>query len=78
MRILNEDDDKALKKIILYLTKEEAQELKTSLVDILEKKHHHSHVSSENSKKEVSLCVYDVNNLAFFDDRSKKLILEDL
>ncbi len=78
MRILDNISDKSLKNVILYLTFEEASELRDSLDELLEKPlHNHAHVSSEDYQKEVTVCIYDVNNLQGFDERSKSLIIND-
>ena len=79
MRMLDLDDDKKLNRLILYLTKSEAKELRTSLDYIIEdpKQHHHEHIPSEDYQKEITICIYDEKNLEGFDERSKKLILED-
>lgn len=78
MRILNEDSDKSLDKVIIYLTMPEAKELKDSLEAIINKPlGNHSHIPDENFEKELTICIYDVNNLDGFDDRSTDLILNN-
>ena len=79
MRILDEDNDKAINAVILYLTKSEASELKDSLKQILaEPIGRHEHISSSDYTKEVTVCIYDTDHFEQFDARSRKLILEDL
>lgn len=78
MRILDESSDKSLEKVILYLTLEEALELKDSLDELLKKPlNNHTHVSDENFQKEITVCIYDTNNLSGFSERSKNLIKND-
>jgi hypothetical protein len=79
MRILDQDQDRSVSRAILYLTMEEASELRDSLNAILNepREGRHEHVSSEDYVKELTVCVYSPSDLAAFDERSKKLILED-
>ncbi len=80
MRIYNVDLDKKVNKVILYLTAEEAQEMKDSLELILNdnEKHHHEHIPDRvDFKREITVCIYKEDDLSRFDDRSKKLILND-
>jgi len=78
MHILDECSSKKLDRVILYLTASEAHELIDSLQNLLENPtQHHSHVSDKNYQKEITVCVYDTNNLSSFDERSKNLILDD-
>jgi hypothetical protein len=79
MRILDEDGDKSLNAVTLYLTKSEASELKNSLEQILsDPVNRHEHISSSDYKKEVTISIYDTDHLDQFDQRSRKIILEDL
>jgi hypothetical protein len=77
MRILNTITDKKIDNITIYLTNSEAQELLDSLEAIISEPKHHSHIPSEDFMKEITVCIYDPNNLSGFNERSKKLILED-
>jgi hypothetical protein len=81
MRIYNEDSDQKVNKVILYLTPDEAQEMKDSLELIIKnnRKHQHEHIPDRESgyKREITVCIYKEDNLASFDERSKKLILHD-
>ncbi len=80
MIIYNVDTDKKVNKIILYLTSDEAQEMKGSLELIIKnnEKHHHEHIPDrEDFKREITICIYKEDNLSSFDERSKKLILND-
>lgn len=78
MYILDLTSDKSLKNAILYLTNSEASELKDSLEDILKKpSNNHAPISNDSFQKEITICIYDKNNLEGFDQRSKKLINDD-
>ena len=78
MRILNELTDKSLENITLYLTMSEALKLRDGLNDLLKKPmNNHIHVSNEDFQKEVTICIYDINNLNGFDQRSVDLIKDD-
>ena len=78
MRILDEQNDKSLDAVIIYLTKKEAAELRDSLEQILVNHlGRHEHVSSDDYRKELTVCVYETDHLDRFDDRSKRLIVED-
>lgn len=78
MRLLSQDDDKPLHRILVFLTKTEALELRDS-VDVLLKDStaRHEHISSEDYRKELTVCIYDPNNLESFDDRSRRVIVND-
>lgn len=78
MRILDEISDKSLDKVAIYLTHDEALELRDSLIDLLEKSlNNHAHIPSENLQKEITVCVYDFDNLNGFNERSVSLIKND-
>ena len=78
MRILDTDHDVALREVCLYLTRAEAVELLGFLEQLLEQPAlHHCHVYDESYAKEITVTIYDDTNLEGFDERSRKLILED-
>ena len=79
MRILNNDTDKKADNITLCLTKAEAAELRDTLESILENpKENHGHIPDYVDNKELTVCVYDMNDLdSSLHDRIKKLIKED-
>jgi len=79
MRLLDQDNDKPLARVMLYLTRNEGLELLRDLERLLNKpSDHHSHIDSDDWSKEVTIAIYDPNNLRGFDERSKRLILEDV
>lgn len=64
MRILEESSDKSVNNIILYLTASEASEMRDGLDELLEKPlNNHVHVSNKDFTKEVTICIYDTENL---------------
>ena len=78
MRILDEESNKSLKNIVLYLTYSQASEFRDSLEELLKKPlNNHSHISSDDYRKEVTVCIYDNENLTGFNERSKKIIIDD-
>jgi hypothetical protein len=78
MRILDEVADQSLSVITIYLTEAEAEELRDSLEQLLANwPSRHEHVSSSDYKKQITVCIYDAENLEGFDARSKQLINED-
>jgi len=77
MRILDEKKDCKLDRICIFLTNSEVIELRDSLSEIIENPNHHSHIPSNDFFKEITVCIYDAGNLSNFNERSKKLILED-
>jgi hypothetical protein len=78
MRILDEQSDRKLDTVTLFLTREEALQLRSDLDHLLAKpKLNHTHLSSEDYKKEITVCIYDEKDLVGFHPRSTKLIKED-
>ena len=78
MRILDEEKSKGLERITLYLTASEASEMRDSLNAIIAAPvGRHEHIPSDDYRKEVTLCIYESGALEQFDDRSRKLIIED-
>jgi hypothetical protein len=81
MRIYNQDTDEKVNRITLYLTPDEAKELKDSLELIINnnEKHHHEHIPDreDDFKREITVCIYKKSDLSKFDERSRKLIQLD-
>jgi hypothetical protein len=78
MRLLDEKSGQSLARVILYLTRDEAAELRDSLNALLGSSgDRHEHVSSADYRKELTVCLYDEGNLHGFDERSRRLILDD-
>jgi hypothetical protein len=79
LRILDVENDKALNDVTLYLTISEAKELLGDLQDLINKfgRNEHAHINDTEFNHELTLVLYDEQNLVGFDERSKKLIKED-
>ncbi|CAI4033143.1 hypothetical protein DNFV4_03576 [Nitrospira tepida] len=79
MRLLDQRGDRKLDSVTIYLTADEARELRNDLDRLLANpQEHHAHVMSEDYRKEITVSIYDEANLEGFDARSKKLIREDI
>ncbi len=77
MRILDNDTNRALANISVFLTPADAKEMIGYLEHLLEEPLlHHAHLSDEEYKREITLAVYSESNLNEFDERSRKLIIE--
>jgi hypothetical protein len=80
MRILDDDGDRKLDSVTLYLTIGEAEELAADLPRLVSSpKAKHTHVYDRDMKKELTVCIYDEKTTDGygFNERSKKLIVED-
>jgi len=78
MRLLNQDDDNPLHRVLILLTQPEALELRDSLDSLLENSvGRHEHISSQDYQKEITIGIYDESKAEDFDDRSKTLIARD-
>jgi len=78
MRLLNQDDDKPLHRVLILLTQPEALELRDSLDLLLENSDdRHEHISSQDYQKEITIGIYEGSKLEGFDDRSRILIVRD-
>jgi hypothetical protein len=77
MRILNLDTNEKINQATIYLTNSEAKELKDSLENLLENNSHHEHISDNSFQTEITVCIYEKDNIGKFDARSRKLILDN-
>jgi len=78
LRILDDASDKKLDSVSLFLTQEEAIQLRGYLNQLLEDpKLQHSHLTGTDYKKEVTVCLYDEKDLKNFNQRSIRLLKED-
>lgn len=78
MRLLNQDEDRVIQRLLLLLTQREAVELKDSLELLLANSAgRHEHISSEDYQKELTIAIYDQTALEGFDGRSQTLIARD-
>jgi hypothetical protein len=75
MRILVHDTDSPARKITLYLTRLEGQELADSLSAMLERgMPTHEHVNDQEYRHEVTVCLYDDQSVGTLDERSQQVI----
>ena len=77
MRISDDVTDKKLDRITLFLTEPEAIQLESYLKPFLEKpkeKELHFHLSSEDYQKEITVCIYNPENIRALHSRAQKLI----
>jgi hypothetical protein len=78
LRILDEDSDKRIDNVCIFLTKDEAVELRDDLNQLLDNpKLHHTHLSNADYQKEITICLYNEKDLQGFHPRAIKLIKED-
>lgn len=79
MRILDNEYDKALNDILICMTIDEAKELYDSLKLLMkDPSNNHTHITSDCLTKEISICLYEDGKLEGFNDRTIKLIKEDI
>lgn len=82
MRILQRETDKVFDTIEIFLTIDEARKLKGILEHMVENPNSgHSHLEADLKEnvfqKELTIAIYSDENLSEFDERTKKLILND-
>jgi hypothetical protein len=78
MRILDDKTNKAINSVSIFLTEIEAKYLIGYLEQLVyEKRGDHSHLSSEDYKKEITICLYSLETLDKFHPRIQKLIMQD-
>jgi hypothetical protein len=80
MRILDKGQDRAISKISILFTKDEAAELRDALSDLVEnqgKRGFHHHVNNADYSKEIIVALYTENEYSEFDQRTQRLIQDD-
>ena len=79
MYILDDLTNKKLDSITLILNENEIRQLIGYAKQLLEKKSSsdHYHLSSEDYQKEITICIYNSENIKQFNDRIQKLIMDD-
>lgn len=78
MHIYDADADNELNAITLYLTPDEAGELRDDLVRLLaQPRGNHAHISSPDFQREATICVYRKEDIDTFDDRSREILKAD-
>jgi len=80
MRILDITADTAIKNIVLYLKPEEAKDLYASLGALLNRNdfNNHEHIDDATYEHEITVVLYDEQNIESLNERSKKIILQDM
>lgn len=80
MRIFNQDKDETIKNIIICLTIEEARDFRDSLNLIIKDKSkiRHEHIDDLDCSHEITITLYDENNLNGINPRIIKVIKEDI
>lgn len=79
MYILNEESEQKLDCITLLLTKNELTQLGGYIKQLLEKtpSSDHYHLTNEDYQKEITICVYDPEDIENFNSRIRNLIKKD-
>lgn len=77
MKILNTDTNSPTKNISIYLTSAEALQMLGYLEQLVAEPNEHYHLNDESFEREITLVVYNPDNLSGFDTRSKRLIEHD-
>jgi NAD(P)H-dependent FMN reductase len=81
MRLLDEDSDRALKKVALYLTVAEARKVRKALDQLgarLEAgRVEHVHVDDREYEHHLTLVLYSPDDADSFEPRYRRLIRED-
>lgn len=80
MRIFNEDNQKAINNVSLFLTIEEAKEMFDSLEQLINNFKNdadHTHINDSEYKREIMVCLYSESNLQSFNKEIQKLINEN-
>lgn len=77
MRIFNSDKKCALNNVILYLEIDEAKEMFYNLQSLIEsygKKGQHAHINDRSFDHEITLTIYNKDDLSGLDKASIELI----
>ena len=79
MRILDNDNDKAINSVMLILTSIEVVELRDDLTRLLKKKvvNDHSHINDLEYEHEITVAIYESGQEHKLNERIQKLILSD-
>ena len=79
MRILDSDTDRALDGLLLEFDEHELAAFANAIEQLLRiPLGDHDHVYNEDYQKEVTVTVYDPDDLTRYNERSKRLITEGL
>ena len=78
MRILDEDNDRPIKNVLIMLTPSEAKELSDKIKRLTSEKGDHLHVNDETYSREITLAIYTPNNMNSFQKRVIELIEKEI
>ncbi len=77
MKIIGKNNE-VLNSITLCLTSAEAKELTDSATDLVEHpSNHHHHISSSDFQTEITIAVYNSENLGDFDQDLQRIICDE-
>ena len=79
MRLLDQERNLSTREFLMLLTYSEACELRDDLERVIQNKKSadHIHLNDESYQHELTISLYDEDNLEDFQDRIKKLIQND-
>lgn len=77
MRIIDEENNKTIKSILIMLTPSEATELASKLKALNPVIGDHLHVNDLEYQREITVAVYTDQNLRFFTEEVNRIIKED-
>jgi hypothetical protein len=78
MWILDEENNKPIREITIFLTVEEATALYCGAQRLVfNPSIHHVHVRDEDKQRQIALAIYRPSRLADLDERSQRLIVAD-
>jgi len=79
MIIIDNDTNKKTDNICILLKYSEAVELRDALNQLIEANdfNTHHHVNSEDFSREITIAMYNETHLDSFNERIRKLIIED-
>jgi hypothetical protein len=81
MRLLDEESDRTVKKLALYLTPKEAEEVRKALDSLLSDaergKMEHVHLNDREYEHHLTLVIYWTERADEFQPRWRRLIVED-
>jgi hypothetical protein len=81
VKLYDGQNDRVLDDVTVYLERHEAEQLRSYLQQLLDDPSiHHLHLSSTDYQRELTVTIYyreNADQMATFDERSRRLILED-
>ena len=78
MRILDQDNDKAVNSILIMLTPSEAKELVDKIRQLTTEKGDHLHLGDETFLREITIAIYTSENVLTFNPRIVNLIESEI